>query len=161
VFDLSSLQGWFVYLTGVLGAFLAALWLGLVFWTYRDARSRSRDRLVHILAAVIVAALNIPGVIIYLIVRPRRSLDEEYQSTLEEEALLREIEDRPVCPGCGRRVQRDWQVCPSCLTRLRKPCLSCGKLLELPWKVCAYCGTPVPGSRSDAPPAEGLSPFTE
>jgi hypothetical protein len=161
VLDLSSLHGWLLYLTAVLGAFAAALWLGLVFWTYRDARARTHDRLVHILAALLVAALNVPGVLIYLILRPPRSLDEEYQRTLEEEALLSEIEDRPVCPGCSARVRRDWQVCPACLTKLRKPCLACGRMMELPWKVCAFCGTPVPGARGEPSAAEEPAPISD
>ena len=35
------------------GAFLVALWVALVVWTYRDMRSRHHDRLVPILAAAI------------------------------------------------------------------------------------------------------------
>lgn len=148
--DLSSIDGWLLYLTAVFAAFLAATWLGLVFWTYRDIRSRSRDRLIHLLAALLVALVNIPGVIVYLILRPPRTLDEEYQHTLEEEALLTEVEERPVCPGCGGKTQRDWQVCPACHTRLRKPCTRCGRLMELPWQICPYCATPAPGVRAEA-----------
>mgnify|MGYP003381496260 CR=1 FL=1 len=33
---------------------------------------------------------------------------QEFQQTLEEEALLQSIEDNPLCPGCGRRVREDW-----------------------------------------------------
>lgn len=148
--NLSSLQGMFLYASAVLGAFLVALWLGLVFWTYRDARRRSRDRLLHILAALLVAVLNLPGVIVYLILRPPLTLDEDYQHTLEEEALLSEIEDRPLCPGCGGRTHPDWQVCPTCQTRLRRACTHCGRLMELPWKLCPFCGTPAPGVRAEA-----------
>jgi RNA polymerase subunit RPABC4/transcription elongation factor Spt4 len=108
--------------------------------------------LLPILAGILIAVLNVPGVIVYLIIRPPRTLDEEYQHTLEEEALLTEIEDRPVCPGCGARTQPEWQVCPSCHTRLRRPCSRCGKMMELPWKICPYCATPAPGVRAEAPP---------
>lgn len=138
--DLSTLNSLFLYLTAVFAAFLAALWLGLIFWVYRDIRTRTRDRLVHILAALLIALVNLPGLVIYLVLRPPHTLDEQYQSTLEEEALLSEIESRPLCPGCGGRTQADWQVCPVCHTRLRKPCGACRRLLELPWKLCPYCG---------------------
>jgi RNA polymerase subunit RPABC4/transcription elongation factor Spt4 len=76
-------------------------------------------------------------------------LEEEYQQTLEEEALLQAIEDQAVCPGCERRIKEDWVVCPSCQTKLRKPCHSCGRLMELPWNICPYCGTPSPGMRKE------------
>jgi RNA polymerase subunit RPABC4/transcription elongation factor Spt4 len=112
-------------------------------------RSRHRDRLVHILAALMVALLTLPGVLVYLILRPARTLEEEYQQTLEEEALLQSIEDQSVCPGCERQIREDWLVCPSCHTKLRKHCHSCGRLMELPWNICPYCGTPAPGMRKE------------
>ncbi|MGB8214400.1 MAG: zinc ribbon domain-containing protein [Anaerolineales bacterium] len=149
VLDPTSLSELTLILTALAGAFLAALWVALVVWTYRDMRARHRDTLVHILAALMVAVLNLPGVLVYLILRPARTLEEEYQQTLEEEALLQSIEDQSVCPGCERRVQDDWQVCPTCQTKLRKPCHSCGRLMELPWNICPYCGTPAPGMRKE------------
>lgn len=148
-FDPTFLSSLLLILTGFGGAFLAALWIALVIWTYRDIRSRARDRLVHILSALLVAVLNLPGVLVYLILRPPRTLEEEYQRTLEEEALLQALEDLPLCPGCERRVKDDWQVCPNCHTKLKKTCQECGKLMELPWNLCPYCGTPAPGLRKE------------
>jgi RNA polymerase subunit RPABC4/transcription elongation factor Spt4 len=129
---------------------LAGLWISLVFWTYRDIRARTQDRMIHILAALLVAVLSLPGVVIYLILRPAKTLDEAYQHTLEEEALLSEVESRQVCPGCGANTQLDWQLCPTCHTKLRKPCTNCGRLMELPWRICPYCGSPAPGVRPGA-----------
>lgn len=148
-FDPTFLSSLLLILTGFGGAFLAALWVALVIWTYRDIRSRSRDQLVQILSALLAAALNLPGVLVYLILRPPRTLEEEYQRTLEEEALLQALEDLPLCPGCERRVKEDWQVCPNCHTKLKKTCQECGKLMELPWNLCPYCGTPAPGPRKE------------
>jgi RNA polymerase subunit RPABC4/transcription elongation factor Spt4 len=147
--DLDSLGEIFIYLSAFFGAFLAALWLSLIFWTYRDIRSRTRDRAIQILATLLVALMTIPGLALYLILRPKITLFEAYQRTLEEEALLSEIESRKVCPGCGSVIQRDWQVCAYCHTRIQKVCTHCGRLLELPWQICPYCSTPVPGSPHD------------
>ena len=148
-FDPTFLSNFLLILTGFGGAFIAALWIALVIWTYRDIRSRARDPLVHILSTLLVAVLNLPGVLVYLILRPQRTLEEEYQRTLEEEALLQALEDLPLCPGCERRVKDDWQVCPNCHTKLKKSCNECGQLMELPWNLCAYCGTPAPGMRRE------------
>jgi RNA polymerase subunit RPABC4/transcription elongation factor Spt4 len=137
-------------LTAFGGAFLAALWIALVIWTYRDIRARTRDPLVQILSALLVAVLNVPGVLVYLILRPPRTLEEDYQRTLEEEALLQALEDLPLCPGCERRVRDDWQVCPNCHTKLKKSCHNCGKLMDLSWNICPFCGTPAPGMRREA-----------
>lgn len=149
-FDPAFLSNLVLVLTAFGGAFLAALWIALIIWTYRDIRSRSRDPLVQILSALLVAVLNLPGVLVYLILRPARTLEEEYQHTLEEESLLQALEQLPLCPGCERRVKDDWQVCPNCHTKLKKPCHHCGKLMELPWNICPHCGTPVPGVRQDS-----------
>jgi RNA polymerase subunit RPABC4/transcription elongation factor Spt4 len=149
-FDPSFASNLILVLTGFGGAFLAALWISLVIWTYRDIRTRARDPLVQILATLLVAVLNLAGVVVYLILRPPRTLEEEYQRTLEEEALLQALEDLPLCPGCERRVKDDWQVCPNCHTKLKKNCEKCNRLMELPWNICPYCGTPAAGVRRDA-----------
>jgi RNA polymerase subunit RPABC4/transcription elongation factor Spt4 len=148
-FDPAALGNFLLVLTAWAAAFLAALWLSLVFWTYRDIKARARDPLSRILAVLIVAVLFIPGIVIYLILRPSHTLEQEYQHTLEEEALLQAIEDAPLCPGCGRRVKDNWSICPNCHTKLRKNCHHCGKLMELPWNICPYCGTPAPGMRRE------------
>jgi len=149
-FDPSFLRNLLLVLTAFGAAFLAALWLSLIVWTYRDIRARTRDPLMRSLAALLVAVLNLPGVLVYLILRPPRSLEEEYQRTLEEEALLQALEDLPLCPGCERRVKDAWQVCPNCHTKLKKACHNCSKLMELPWNICPFCGTPAPGMRLES-----------
>mgnify|MGYP001083288426 FL=1 len=156
-------------------AFLVVFWISLIIWTYRDIRARRRDPLIRILAVLVVTLLFVPGIVIYLIIRPPHTLEEEYQHTLEEEALLQSIEESPLCPGCGRRIRDQWSVCPNCHTKLRKPCHQCGKLMELPWNLCPFCGTPAPGMRrenismddalrplpseGDEPPAEAQAPL--
>lgn len=149
VFDPSTLSNLIVVATGFAAAFTAALWLSLIFWTYRDIRRRARDPLVRILAVLVVAVLFLPGMLVYYILRPAHTLEEEFQQTLEEEALLQSIEDAALCPGCGRRVREEWVACPGCYTRLKKPCHQCGKPMELAWNLCPFCGTPAPGMRRD------------
>ena len=105
-----------VFLTGWGAAFLIAFWLGLIFWTYRDIRSRSGDKLMQVLALLVVTILFLPGVLVYIILRPQNTIEEEYQKSLEEEALLHTIESSPHCPGCGKRTNPKWMVCPDCHT---------------------------------------------
>jgi RNA polymerase subunit RPABC4/transcription elongation factor Spt4 len=146
-FDPVFLSSLTLVLTAFAGAFIIALWVSLVIWTYRDIRARTRDPLIQTLAALLVAVLNLPGALVYLILRPPRTLEEEYQRTLEEEALLQALEDLPLCPGCERRVKEDWQVCPNCHTKLKKTCHNCSKFMELSWNICPFCSTPAPGMR--------------
>jgi RNA polymerase subunit RPABC4/transcription elongation factor Spt4 len=122
------------------GALLAAVWLSLIIWTFRDMRSRSRDPFAQILAALVVALLPGAGLLVYFILRPRETLASAYERALEEEALLQEIEERPACPGCSRTVDPRWMICPHCHTRLRRACPDCNALMDLHWQVCPYCG---------------------
>jgi RNA polymerase subunit RPABC4/transcription elongation factor Spt4 len=125
----------------IFGALFAAVWLSLIIWTFRDMRSRSRDPFAQILATLVVALLPGIGLLVYFILRPRETLAEAYERSLEEEALLQEIEERPACPGCSRTVDAHWMICPHCHTRLRKACPDCNALMDLHWKLCPYCGS--------------------
>lgn len=146
--------------TAFAAAFLATLWLSLIIWTFRDIRKRSRDSLARILAVLVVALLFLPGLLIYSILRPANTLEEEYQQSLEEEALLQTIEDIPLCPGCSRKVKLDWIICPNCQTKLKKQCHQCNRLMELPWNVCPHCAQPVPGMRLETPLEEIVPDFS-
>ena len=148
--DLNSWTTYVRWSIALLGAFVGALWLALVVWTYRDMRARSRDIFAQLLAAMVAAILPIAGFTIYLILRPRETLAEAYERSLEAEALLQEIEERPFCPGCNRPARGDWQVCPYCQTILKKPCPGCKAMLDLTWNVCAFCATAAPGRESRA-----------
>jgi hypothetical protein len=141
-----------------LAVVLAAFWLAMIVWTYRDMRSRSRDTLAQFGVAVMVALLTLPGLLIYLFLRPRESLSEAYERSLEEEALLQNIEAKPTCPGCGQRIHENWQACPHCFTRLKKPCVHCHQMLELAWQVCPYCTTPQPGYAEQPAPIHRVRP---
>lgn len=142
--DLDFMQvGNYLYvLAAWAGVLVIVFWIGLVIWTMRDMHARSGSILWRFLAACLVLIFFLPGLLIYLVLRPRRTLEEEFQMTLEEEALLQSIEENPSCPGCGRRIKEDWIVCPGCHTKLRKICPSCSRLLDLPWNICPYCGNP-------------------
>jgi len=124
--------------------YLAAIWLALVFWTYRDIRQRSRDPVMQTVAVLLVLLFFLPGHWIYLVVRPRYTLTELYERSLEEEALLQELEDQKACPNCRRRVRDEYLICPSCRAQLKEPCRSCGRPLSYAWLACPYCGLEKP-----------------
>ncbi|MSQ15008.1 MAG: zinc ribbon domain-containing protein [Dehalococcoidia bacterium] len=120
-------------------AYAVALWFSLLVWTYRDIRARSKDLLVHLFSVIIVTAFNLPGLLMYLALRPRETLADRYDRALEEETLLRDLEERLACPRCKRLAQADFIICPYCRASLRQPCPGCGKSLDLEWKACPYC----------------------
>jgi RNA polymerase subunit RPABC4/transcription elongation factor Spt4 len=124
----------------VIGAYVVALYLGLIVWTFRDIRSRTRDMLAHIMAALLVAVFNLPGLLIYMLVRPKTTLAEEYDRTLTEEAVLHELDAKLLCPNCQHDIETDFIVCPSCHHQLKLRCVGCGRLVLPDWDVCPYCG---------------------
>jgi len=140
--DTGTLSNLLLFSLTLMGAGLTALWLGMSLWTWQDMRARSRDPLAKIAATALVFLLPLFGLMVYLMLRPRETLADAYERSLEEEALLQEIEAKPACVGCARPVQNDWVVCPYCHTRLKKACIACGEKLDLTWNLCPYCATP-------------------
>src|SRR4030065_630968 len=120
--DPFTLNNILLTIAGVVAAFLAALWLSLMVWTYRDMRSRTRDPLLRLLAVLLVVVLFLPGIFVYLILRPPRTLEDEYHKTREEEALRQSIKEPPTGPGGGGRIKENGMVCPGCYPRLKKTC---------------------------------------
>jgi RNA polymerase subunit RPABC4/transcription elongation factor Spt4 len=168
----------------VLIAYAVILWLGTIVWTYRDIRERTRDSWSQTVAVLLVLLFNIPGLVRYLILRPRDTLAEVYERRLEAEALLRDLPETRSCPTCLRAVREDYLLCPFCRTKLREVCSGCGRTLDLLWSACPYCGaqgpqpivtptaplsaeppapagqqygTPGPGERAPASPEAGAS----
>lgn len=143
----------------VFGAVFAAFWVALIVWTIRDIRSRSRDILAQLLAVLLVALFPLIGLALYLLMRPKETVAESYDRALEEEALLQSLEERATCPKCHSRVEKDYLLCPTCYTPLKRPCVECERLLALEWDVCPFCGhmsegAPAPrvGSVVETPP---------
>lgn len=157
----------YIALAAIIGATLLVLfWASLIIWVYRDIRDRARDLSLQVLSIFLVMAFPVFGLLLYLILRPRETLEEAYARSLEEEALLREIGEDSACPSCRRFVAKDFIYCPHCRSQLREPCAGCGRPLSFSWVACPTCGssrpTPEqarsaalaggPGGRGAAPP---------
>jgi RNA polymerase subunit RPABC4/transcription elongation factor Spt4 len=140
----------------LLGAYGVLFLIALVIWTFRDIRSRSRDILAQILATLLVVVFNIPGLMLYYIMRPKYTLDEAYEHALGQEAMLQDIEERYICPGCRRKAQADFMLCPHCHTELRKRCVDCKRLINLHWDICPYCGQEQPAISPEPSEPAGL-----
>jgi hypothetical protein len=136
----------------VLIAYAVILWVGTIVWTYRDIRNRTRDGWTHAVCVLLVVLFNIPGLILYLILRPDETLTEAHERRLEAEALMHELADgRSTCPRCSQAMESDYLLCPFCRTELRSPCLGCGRALELAWIACPQCGADGPAAGRTVP----------
>src|SRR5207247_3096898 len=91
--------------------YVFAIYLAMVFWTVRDAQQRTENQILPYLAGLMVVILNIFGLFLYLIVRPKETLGEAYERQLAEESLLADAEQRVVCSTCKDRVQAEFILC--------------------------------------------------
>jgi RNA polymerase subunit RPABC4/transcription elongation factor Spt4 len=124
----------------VIGSYLLLVWAASVLWAYRDIRARSDDISVQVLAVGLVLCIPFAGIPLHLILRPRQTLSEKYERSLEEEYLRRDVEEKYACPTCQRPIEPDFILCPHCNTSLRRRCLSCNRVVDLTWSICPYCG---------------------
>jgi len=131
-------------------AYLIALWFALIAWTFRDIEARSRSVFTQVFSTLLVVLFFVPGLMLYLILRPKETLDQAFQRALEEEYLLQDLDDLPLCQGCQRTVDPEFVLCPHCQTALRGPCPACSRLIDLRWNVCPYCAEAVDRSELGA-----------
>jgi hypothetical protein len=135
-----------------LAILLGLIWLALAIWAYRDIRRRSRSVGWAIATLLLVLLLPVVGLVIYLLLRPRETLIERYDRTLQQEVWLQQIEGATICPGCARPIEDHWLVCPECHTTVRRSCGHCGEPLALTWQICPAC------ARMVAPPEPAPEP---
>jgi hypothetical protein len=135
-------------------AYLLIMWIAALVWTYRDILARTRDTFTQTVSLILVLVFNLPGLLLYLIMRPKDTLADQYDRQLEAEALLHELQEQATCPRCRRKVDADFIACPYCREQLRVSCEACGKPMAPTWVMCAYCGT----ERRDVPPPRRAAP---
>ena len=135
-----------IVLVGALCAYLVVVWVSLAYFVVRDARRRSPSGMFLLLAGVLGFFPPLFGAIVYFMVRPPRTIEEERTLALEEQALLEPFsagpEARP-CPSCGREIEETFVLCPYCRTQFARRCATCDRMLRLGWSVCPYCATDV------------------
>jgi hypothetical protein len=131
--------------------YIAVIWVSLVFWTFRDIRQRTKDLILQFLCILLVFCTFLLGYWIYLILRPRDTIVNLYDRTLEEETLLQDLQAKLLCPGCQQQVKDDYLRCPNCTEWLKEPCPSCKKPLANEWPICPFCAWERPVLQGAAP----------
>lgn len=123
------------------------VWVAIIIWVTRDIINRTNNVLLQIFAILTVLLWTPLGIVIYLLIRPSRTLFEKYYeeaSILEEdlsEFNLDDIKDqlKKVCPHCEYEVNAEYKFCPNCRICLKKECISCKKELKPEWTFCPVC----------------------
>ena len=170
---ISFLIGWpggslesFLKLIGlVFIAYALVLWLSAIIWVYRDVRNRTNDEMSQWIAVVLVGLFNLPGLVVYLVIRPQATMANAYEHSMEAEAVLHELQlVANACQSCKRPIDDDFVVCPHCRAALREACSGCGRAVRTSWVTCPYCATdrvprrPQPQAAAPAVPTEPLQP---
>lgn len=124
------------------------VWIAIIVWVTRDIINRTNNILFQIFSILTVLLGTPLGIVIYLLIRPSRTLFEKYyeEASILEEDLhdfdLSEIKDeiKKNCPHCNYEISPEYKFCPNCRNCLKKECISCGKELKPEWSFCPSCG---------------------
>ncbi|MCH8518851.1 zinc ribbon domain-containing protein [Candidatus Gracilibacteria bacterium] len=137
------------------GVYYLILWIVLFFWVGRDIQRRTGN-IFYIFICQLFQILPPPfGLLIYIIIRPWKNnykqfleeVDENIESLKEyvevkNTAIVDMHEDTPLtCHNCEKEIEKDFIICPHCLTNLRHPCRKCKREIRSSWEVCPYCAT--------------------
>lgn len=135
---------WFQNISEGFVFFIIAFWIALVIWIARDIVQRS-DSLVYQIISILLGMFFIPGWLLYLMVRPSKTLTERYNEELERRAFLESLEkEHRHCHKCDGPIEESFIFCPHCKAKLKNICGHCKRLLDLDWVYCPHCSTKSP-----------------
>lgn len=123
----------------LLAVYILILWLAVVAWALKDITTRSNNFLVIILTVLLVTIGNIPGLVLYLLLRPSQTIEEGQN----KELFYSSIVDKKIsaCDNCECLVRTDYKFCPECGHALMLQCQVCHRQINPTWKYCVYCDT--------------------
>ncbi len=125
----------------VLGVIILLFWLVIIGWVWIDSGERTSKTSIRVVYLLLVIFLNIPGLIIYLIVRPSETIEQIYWADLERRYLKYETAELGDCPKCGHQLLPRYVHCSNCGNEIKRKCPKCGVLINKDHKFCENCGT--------------------
>ena len=125
----------------VLGMVLILFWLVMIGWVWIDSGERTSKNSVRFVYLLLVIFLNIPGLVIYLIVRPSETIEQIYWADLERRYLKYETAELGDCSKCGSQLLPGYVHCSNCGNEIKRRCPKCGVLINKDHKFCENCGT--------------------
>lgn len=117
--------------------YLAFFWIALVIWVAKDAIARSNSIIFHVLVIILNIFLPVFWLMIYLLIRPSRTLLDKYYEDLEFQALT--WYDKKFCWKCHAHIEDWFKFCWKCWENLMQKCDSCEKDFSKEYKVCPFC----------------------
>jgi len=115
------------------------IWGAFIIWVTKDITNRTNSLFYQFFGILTIIVLTpILGLPIYLLIRPRNTLVEQYYEESGVDAS--DIEAGKFCPYCQEMIEADFFFCPHCHAELLYDCFQCGKIIQTQWKICPYCG---------------------
>jgi hypothetical protein len=74
--------------------YVGLLWLSIVIWVTRDAISRTNSLIFQVFAILLNIVFPLLGILLYLIIRPGKTVLERYYEELEHRLILESIEGK-------------------------------------------------------------------
>ncbi len=124
----------------ILGFLLVVFWLFIVGWVWVDSGERTSKKGLRVGYVVLASLLFIPGLIIYLVIRPSETIEEIYWADLERRYLKYETADLGDCPKCGSQLFPGYVHCTNCGYTIKIRCPKCNLLVNKEHKYCEFCG---------------------
>lgn len=123
--------------------YLCVLWIAIILWVTKDITNRTNNVVFQIICISLVIFLTpIFGLVIYLIVRPAKTLIEQYYEDFEIDLMNNDAEVKEVehCPFCNAKTSASFNYCTLCAKEIVKDCSKCKKSVRVNWVACPYCG---------------------
>lgn len=130
----------FNFVWTLLGVVLAIFWFVVLYWVWLDSGDRTSSTLARVGYVLLATLLFIPGLIIYLLIRPPQTIEEIYWADLERRYLKYETSELGDCPKCGTQLYPGFTYCPNCRLILKVKCPDCGIEMDQNYKYCPSCG---------------------
>lgn len=148
----------FNFVWSLFGFALLVFWVVVLYWVWLDSGDRTSSRKMRVAYVLLTALLFVPGLIIYLLIRPSQTVEEIYWADLERRYLKYETAELGDCPKCGTQLFPGFTYCPNCRLKLKVKCPSCQVEMDKHYLFCPSCGNEM---RKKSIPADEKAPSKE
>lgn len=104
------------------------IWISLLSWVIKDITNRTDKLYLQIISVLIILIFTPLGIFLYLLVRPWKTLFEQYYSEVESnlECLSEDVVEKIwkknfntiKCSKCDSEIQEEFKYCPYCKTKI-------------------------------------------
>ena len=104
------------------------IWISILVWVIRDISNRTDKLYLQIISVLIILIFTPFWIFLYLLIRPSKTLFEQYHSEIEEnlesltEEIIAKIGKKNLhmlkCSKCSEEISLEFKYCPYCKTKI-------------------------------------------